>query len=104
MSGIIIVILVLICVFVAASIALSRTTQAVENARDTEYLELEGNWIRYSVTGGGAPVVRRHGRSSSSSGWGAPSRRARSRPLLDSHLGRHSTCALLLNINKYRTR
>jgi len=69
MSGIIIVILVLVCVFVAASIALSRTTQAVENARDTEYLELEGNWVRYSVTGGGPPVVLVHGWLSSSRVW-----------------------------------
>ncbi|MDQ4083184.1 MAG: alpha/beta hydrolase, partial [Actinomycetota bacterium] len=69
MSSIIIVILVLVCVFVAASIALSRTTQAVENARDTEYLELEGNWVRYSVTGGGPPVVLVHGWLSSSRVW-----------------------------------
>ncbi|MBD0355878.1 MAG: alpha/beta fold hydrolase [Rubrobacter sp.] len=69
MSGIIIAILVLVCVFVAASIALSRTTQAVENARDTEYLELEGNWVRYSVTGGGPPVVLVHGWLSSSRVW-----------------------------------
>src|SRR5215207_7831020 len=69
MSAILIVILLLVGLLVASSAALSRTTQAVENARDTEYLELEGNWVRYSVTGGGPPVVLVHGWLSSSRVW-----------------------------------
>src|SRR5919112_3317295 len=70
MSAILIAILLLIVVFVAASLVLSRTTHEVDSARDTEYLELEGNWIRYSVTGGGPPVVLVHGWLSSSKIWG----------------------------------
>src|SRR4051812_3184735 len=61
MSTIFVVIVLLICVLAAAAIALSRTTYEVQSARDTEYLELEGNWIRYRVTGGGQPVVLVHG-------------------------------------------
>ena len=70
MSAILIVILLLVCLLVASSVALSRTTHEVDSARDTEYLELEGNWIRYSVTGGGPPVVLVHGWLSSSKIWG----------------------------------
>ena len=40
----------------AASFALGRTTHEVESARDTEYLELEGSWIRYAVAGLGTYV------------------------------------------------
>jgi pimeloyl-ACP methyl ester carboxylesterase len=69
MSAILIVILLLVCLLVAGSVALSRTTHEVESARDTEYLELEGSWIRYSVTGGGPPVVLVHGWLSSSRIW-----------------------------------
>jgi pimeloyl-ACP methyl ester carboxylesterase len=69
MSAILIVILLLVCLLVAGSAALSRTTYEVNSARDTEYLELEGNWIRYSVTGGGPPVVLVHGWLSSSRVW-----------------------------------
>lgn len=69
MSTIIIVILLLIVVFVVASVVLSRTTQEVDSARDTEYLELEGHWIRYRVTGGGPPVVLVHGWLSSGRIW-----------------------------------
>jgi pimeloyl-ACP methyl ester carboxylesterase len=69
MSTIFIVIVLLICVLVAAAIALSRTTYEVQSARDTEYLELEGNWIRYHVTGGGPPVVLVHGWLSSGRIW-----------------------------------
>ena len=69
MSTILIVILLLIVVFVAASFVLSRTTHEVGSARDTEYLELEGAWIRYGVAGGGPPVVLVHGVLSSSRIW-----------------------------------
>jgi pimeloyl-ACP methyl ester carboxylesterase len=69
MSAILIVILLLVCLFVVSSVALSRTTHEVDSARDTEYLELEGSWIRYSVTGGGPPVVLVHGWLSSSRIW-----------------------------------
>src|SRR3712207_1299514 len=69
MSAILIVILLLAGLLVASSAALSRTTHEVDSARDTEYLELEGNWIRYSVTGGGPPVVLVHGWLSSSRVW-----------------------------------
>src|SRR5919112_1093856 len=69
MSAIIIVILLLVCLLVASTVALSRTTHKVDSARDTEYLELEGNWIRYSVTVGGPPVLLVHGWLSSSGVW-----------------------------------
>jgi pimeloyl-ACP methyl ester carboxylesterase len=69
MSTIFIVIVLFICVLVAASVVLSRTTYEVRSARDTEYLELEGNWIRYRVTGGGPPVVLVHGWLSSGRIW-----------------------------------
>ena len=69
MSTILIVILLLIVVFVAASFVLSRTTHEVGSARDTEYLEFEGAWIRYGVAGGGPPVVLVHGVLSSSRIW-----------------------------------
>src|SRR5215216_7334016 len=69
MSTILVAILLLIVVFVAASLVLSRATHEVGSARDTEYLELEGDWIRYSVTGGGPPVVLVHGWLSSSRIW-----------------------------------
>ena len=69
MSTVFIVILLLVVVFVAASVVLARTTREVESARDTEYLELEGNWIRYRVTGGGPPVVLVHGWLSSGRIW-----------------------------------
>ena len=69
MSTILIVILLLIVVFVAASFVLSRTTHGVESARDTEYVEIEGDWIRYGVAGGGPPVLLVHGWLSSSRIW-----------------------------------
>src|SRR5438309_2284058 len=69
MSIFFIVIALLLCVLVVASIVLSRTTYEVQSARDTEYLELEGNWIRYRVSGGGPPVVLVHGWLSSERIW-----------------------------------
>src|ERR671916_120076 len=69
MSSVIIVFLLLVCVFVVASVVLGRMTREVDSAHDGEYLELEGSWIRYYVTGGGPPVVLVHGWLSSSRVW-----------------------------------
>ena len=69
MSIVLIMILLLVGVFVVASVVLGRMTYEVENAGDMEYLELEGNWIRYRVTGGGAPVVLVHGWLTSGKIW-----------------------------------
>src|ERR671913_885056 len=49
-----IVLFVVVAMILAASIVLGRDAREVESARDTEYLELEGVWIRYDVIGGGA--------------------------------------------------
>ncbi|HZC19764.1 MAG TPA: alpha/beta fold hydrolase, partial [Rubrobacteraceae bacterium] len=65
----VLVILVLLVVLVAASVVLGRMTQQVPSARDTEYLELEGHWIRYRVDGGGPPVLLVHGWLSSGRVW-----------------------------------
>ena len=56
-------------VLLAASVALGRRTEEVDSARDTEYLELEGSWIRYRVSGGGPPVLLVHGWLSSGRVW-----------------------------------
>jgi pimeloyl-ACP methyl ester carboxylesterase len=69
MSTILIVLLLVIGVILATSIALGRNTYEVESVRDTEYLELEGSWIRYNVIGGGPPVLLVHGWLSSSRIW-----------------------------------
>jgi pimeloyl-ACP methyl ester carboxylesterase len=69
MSGTLIVILLLVVVLVAASVVLSRTTYQVQSVQDTEYVELEGNWIRYRVAGGGPAVVLVHGWLSSEGIW-----------------------------------
>jgi pimeloyl-ACP methyl ester carboxylesterase len=69
MSIVLIVILLVVAVIVAASIALGRTAYEVDSARDTEYVELEGSWIRYDIIGGGPPVVLVHGWLSSSRVW-----------------------------------
>jgi pimeloyl-ACP methyl ester carboxylesterase len=65
----ILIMLLLVGVIVATSVVLGRTTHEVESARDTEYLELEGTWIRYNVIGGGPPVLLVHGWLSSSRIW-----------------------------------
>ena len=57
MITILIVLLLVIGVVLATSVALGRSAYEVESVRDTEYLELEGNWIRYNVIGGGPPVL-----------------------------------------------
>jgi pimeloyl-ACP methyl ester carboxylesterase len=69
MSVVLLVILLLVGVFAVASVVLGRMTYKVENARDMEYLELEGSWIRYRVTGGGPPVVLVHGWLTSGRIW-----------------------------------
>jgi pimeloyl-ACP methyl ester carboxylesterase len=69
MSTILIVLLLVIGVILAVSVALGRVSHEVESARDTEYLELEGTWIRYNVIGGGPPVLLVHGWLSSSRVW-----------------------------------
>ena len=69
MSIVLIILFLVVVVVLAASFALGRTTREVESARDTEYLELDGTWIRYAVTGGGPPVLLVHGWLSSSRIW-----------------------------------
>ncbi len=69
MSSVVIIILVLLAVLVVASVVLGRMTQQVQSARDTDYLELEGRWIRYRVDGGGPPVLLVHGWLSSGEIW-----------------------------------
>ncbi len=69
MSTILIILLLVVGVILAGSLALGRVTYEVESARDTEYLELEGTWIRYNVIGGGPPVLLVHGWLSSSRIW-----------------------------------
>ena len=64
-----IVLFVVVAVLLAASVVLGREAGEVESARDTEYLELEGVWIRYRVVGGGPAVVLVHGWLSSSRIW-----------------------------------
>src|SRR5215210_2530017 len=69
MSIVLIIVLVVVVVVLAASVLLGRDTREVESARDTEYLELEGVLIRYSVIGGGPAVLLVHGWLSSSRIW-----------------------------------
>lgn len=75
MSTILIVLFLLIVIVVAASLALGRATYEVDSARDTEFLELDGAWVRYDVIGGGPPVVLVHGWLSSSRIWEPLARR-----------------------------
>ena len=69
MVSVLIAILLLVVVLVAASVVLSRTTYQVQSVQDAEYVELEGNWIRYRVAGGGPAVVLVHGWLSSGEIW-----------------------------------
>lgn len=71
MTTVLIVVLLVILLLVGVSIALGRRTEEVEAARDTEYLELDGAYIRYNVLGGGPPVLLVHGWLSSSRVWEA---------------------------------
>jgi len=64
-----IVLFAVVALILAASVVLGRDAREVESARDTEYLELEGVWIRYNVIGGGPAVVLVHGWLSSSRIW-----------------------------------
>ena len=75
MSLILIVLFLLIVIVVGASFALGRGTYEVDSARDTEFLELDGVWVRYDVIGGGPPVVLVHGWLSSSRVWESLARR-----------------------------
>ena len=69
MSVVLIIVILAVVLFVGISLALGRTAHEVRSARDTEYLELEGSWIRYNVIGGGPPVLLVHGWLSSSRVW-----------------------------------
>jgi len=69
MGSILIIILLLVVVLVAASVVLSRMTYQVQSVQENEYVELEGNWIRYRVAGGGPAVVLVHGWLSSGEIW-----------------------------------
>jgi pimeloyl-ACP methyl ester carboxylesterase len=69
MSIVLIILVAVVVLILAASVVLGRDTKEVESARDTEYLELEGVWIRYSVIGGGPAVLLVHGWLSSSRVW-----------------------------------
>ena len=71
MSTILIVLILLMLVVLAASLIIGRGTYEVESARDTEFLELDGSWVRYDVIGGGPPVVLVHGWLGSSRVWEA---------------------------------
>ncbi len=68
-STVLIVVVIFVVLVVGVSLALGRSTYEVDSARDTEYLELEGTWVHYSVVGGGPPVVLVHGWLSSSMVW-----------------------------------
>ncbi len=68
-STVLIVVVIFVVLVVGVSLALGRSTYEVDSARDTEYLELEGTWVRYNVVGGGPPVVLVHGWLSSSMVW-----------------------------------
>lgn len=69
MTTVLIVLLLVVALVAGASFALGRTSYEVDRARDTEYLELEGTWIRYNVIGAGPPVLLVHGWLSSSRIW-----------------------------------
>src|SRR5215203_673729 len=64
-----IILFVVVAVILVASVVLGRESREVESARDTEFLELEGVWVRYRVSGGGPAVVLVHGWLSSSRIW-----------------------------------
>lgn len=75
MSTVIIILVLVVVVVVAIGTMLGRISHEVESARDTEYVELEGNWVRYNVIGGGPPVLLVHGWLSSSRIWEQLARR-----------------------------
>ena len=69
------IILLVIVALIAVSLALGRTTREAQVVRDDEFVELEGSWIRYHVTGSGPPVLLVHGLLSSSRIWEPLARR-----------------------------
>ena len=75
MSTVMIVLILLVVTVIVVSLVLGRLSYQVESARDTEYVELEGHWIRYNVIGGGPPVLLVHGWLSSSRIWEQLARR-----------------------------
>ena len=75
MSTVIIIVIAVIFVVVVASVMVGRTDYEVESVRDTEFIELEGHWIRYNVIGGGPPVLLVHGWLLSSRIWEQLARR-----------------------------
>ena len=74
-STVIVVLVLLVAVVAVAGIMLGRISHEVESARDTEYVELDGCWIRYTVIGGGPPVLLVHGWLASSRIWEQLARR-----------------------------
>lgn len=64
------IILLVIVALVGISLALGRTTREAQSVRDDEFVEMEGSWIRYRVSGEGPPVLLVHGFLSSSRIWG----------------------------------
>jgi len=75
MNTFLIVLLLVAGLLAVASFTLGRITDEVESAHDTEYIELEGSWIRYGVIGAGPPVLLVHGWLSSSRVWERLARR-----------------------------
>lgn len=75
MSTVMIILVLVVVILAATGAVLGRISHKVESARDTEYVELEGHWIRYSVMGSGPPVVLVHGWLSSSRIWEQLARR-----------------------------
>ncbi len=69
MVAVVILVLVLVAIFLVASLALARSSKEVESARDTEYVELDGSYIRYRITGNGPPLLLVHGWLLSSRIW-----------------------------------
>ena len=69
MVAIAILILVLAVFFVVASLFLGRSYSEIESARDTEYVDLDGSYIRYRITGSGPPLLLVHGWLLSSRIW-----------------------------------
>lgn len=75
MSTVIILVIAMFFIVVVASTMVGRTTYEVESVHDTEFVEIEGHWIRYNVIGGGPPVVLVHGWLLSSRIWEQLARR-----------------------------
>ncbi|WP_152670791.1 alpha/beta fold hydrolase [Rubrobacter aplysinae] len=63
------IVLLIIVALIGVSLALGRTSREAQAVRDDEFVELDGSWIRYRVTGQGPPVLLVHGLLSSSRIW-----------------------------------